>query len=182
MIETILESILHWEAVFLLIGLINGMVLFHYRQRRMMMGAKAAGDYCYTIYFFLMNAHAGAFGAGIAATGSLVQALTPDQWMDRTKYARLTAACFLAVVGIYVTAQKTTDLLPLLAIIAGRFVELSSSAQKIRIGMLCTFPPWVIYNYSHDLYLLVVANVIIGTSLAWAIWKHRPLPVVAPEG
>lgn len=141
------------------------------------MGTKATSDFFYTLYYFSMHATSGGLGAAIAGTGSLIQALTPDKWMKKTKYYRIGGAIILACLAIAVSFHTVTNMLPLLAVIGARFFELSSSPQKIRCGLLLTFPPWIIYNLSHELYLIVGANLIVFASLGWAIYKHRNIKV-----
>ncbi len=163
-------------TILLVLSYLGGLTLYHIKDRRKMLGLKFASDSSGALYYYLMGGNAGAFGAMIAATGSLVQSLTPNHLMKKTQPYRIAAAVMLASLGIYVTAQRTSDLLPLIAVIFARFIELSSNAQKIRIGMVMTFPAWMIYNFNNELYLLFLLNITVLCSAISAIIRHSRQP------
>ena len=160
-------------CIFFFIAFGLSLFQFHIKSRRRMLMTKFIGDSNYATYYFLMGAIPGCLGSLIAGLGGLIQALTPDRLMKKTRYARLSLAIILASIGIYFTAQKTNDMLPLVAVIFGRLAELSRSPQKIRLGLMLTFPPWIIYNISHEFYLPLFANIAVGISMIWAVWRHR---------
>lgn len=179
MSEAIWGHILMWQNLFFAVAFIISMFQFHIRPRRKMLATKFVSDIFYCLYFIFMSAPAGAIGSAIAGTGGMIQALTPDHMMKKTKVYRIAGAIALCCVGIYATADQFTNILPLLAVILARCFELSSSPQTIRYGMILTFPPWIIYNVSNGLYLALVANLVIGISLSWAIWKHHRIKLPA---
>lgn len=181
-LDQLLTQISNPLTLVLLVSYGCGLTLFHIKSRRKMLGVKAASDSLGAIYYFLMGGYAGAFSASIAATGSLVQSLTPNHLMGKTQPYRIVIAMVLAGIGIYVTAQRTTDLLPLLAVVFARFVELSSNTQRIRIGMAMTFPAWMTYNFTNELFLLFLMNVTTFVSLIYAIIRHaRRPPEAVPD-
>ncbi len=153
---------------------------FHFKSRRRMLAVKSTSDYTYATYYFIMGGVSGGLGAAIAATGSLVQALTPDKWMKKTRYLRIGGAIILAMTAIVFSSHKLSDVLPLLAVICARFFEISSSPQRVRWGLWLTFSPWMIYNALHGLYLILFANVAVFFSLSWAIYKHHRIKII-PE-
>lgn len=179
-LEQLIEQLSQPISVFFFVAYALSLCMFHIKRRRRMLGTKFISDANYATYYFLMGATPGALGAIIAGTGGLIQALTPDRLMTKTRFYRLSAAIILACTGIYFTAQKTDDILPLLAVILGRLAEMSKTPQRIRIGMCLTFPPWVIYNINHEFYLLLFANLTVLLSLVWAVWKHHRIKII-PE-
>ena len=169
-----------WQNLLFVFAYSLSLIQYHLRSRRRMLATKSTSDYTYAVYYFTMHGISGGIGAAIAATGSMVQALTPDRWMKRTKYYRVGGAIALAGLGIAFSSHKLSDVLPLLAVIAARFFEISSSPQKVRYGLWLTFTPWMIYNGMHGLYLMLFANCSVFISLTWAIFKHRRIKLV-PE-
>lgn len=174
------EQISQPFSIFFFMAYGLSLFMFHVKKRRKLLFIKFVSDLNYIVYYFLIGGISGALGASIAGVGGLVQILTPDHMMQKTKKYRIAAAIFLACIGLHFTMQKTSDMLPLLAVIMARLAEISSSAQRIRIGMLITFTPWMVYNLSHEFYLLLFANITVFISLAHAIWHHHRLRII-PE-
>lgn len=141
--------------------------------RRRMMATKFVGDFLNGIYIVMMGALSGGLAAFIAATGSLIQALTPDHKLDATRNLRIGLALLLSIIATIVSVRNAGDVLPILAVIFCRFTELQKSSQRIRFGYFLSVFPWGYYNYTHELYWLVLYNILIGTSLLIAIIRHR---------
>lgn len=173
MSEAFWSHVLMWQNLLFALAFIISLFQFHIRPRRKMLATKFVSDMFYCSYYLLMGATAGAMGSAIAGTGGMIQALTPDHMMKKTKVYRIAGAIALSCMGIYATADQFTNILPLLAVILARCFELSSSPQRIRYGMILTFPPWIIYNVINGLYLILFANLVVGISLSWAIWKNH---------
>lgn len=169
------EQILNPYSIFFFVAYALSLVMFHMKARRRILATKFVSDSNYAAYYYLMGGLPGALGAIIAGVGGLVQAVTPDKHFQKTRYLRLAVAVLLSALAIHFAAAKSTDLLPLFAIILGRLAEMSSTPQKVRIRMALTFPPWMIYNISHEYYLLIFANTTVLLSLFWAIWKHHSI-------
>ncbi len=176
----LIEQLSHPVAIFFIIAYGLSLFQFHVKSRRRMLATKFTSDANYSTYYFLMGATPGALGALIAGLGGLVQALTPDRLMAKTKYYRLGIAIALALLAIHFSAAKANDMLPLLAIILGRLAEMAKTPQRIRVGMCLTFPPWIAYNWNHEFYLLLFANLTVLASLFWAVWKHHRIKLM-PE-
>lgn len=136
------------------------------------MTLKFISDTNYGFYYISMGAVSGMLGAFIAGLGGLIQALTPDHLMVKTKYYRLALAVILAFISIYFGAHNFKEMLPLIGIISGRLAEMARTTQRVRIGMCLTFPLWMIYNLTHGFYLLFFANLTALFSLVWAIWQN----------
>ncbi len=178
--DNFFQHIFIWQNIFFAAAFGLSLFQFHFKSRRRMLATKAASDYTYALYYFLMSGVSGGLGATIAATGSMVQALTPDRWMKKTRYYRIGGAIFLAALAIAFSSHKVSDILPLCAVIFARFFEISSSPQKVRFGMWLTFAPWMTYNAMHGFYLLLFANISVFVSLTWAIYKHHRIKII-PE-
>lgn len=148
---------------------VGGFFIYHVRRRRRMLLAKAGVDALYGVYFLMMGAHAGVYGIALAVTGGLVQVVTPDRFMRRTLLYRNIIAVILAAGGIYFVVERTSDVLPLIAVVAARFVELQSDPQRIRIGMMCGLLLWAMYSFDNGLYLMLAGYMSVMVSLLWAI-------------
>lgn len=177
--EQLTEQLSNSYVIFFLIAYGLSLFMYHMKNRRRLLGTKFVSDSNFAIYYYLLGGLSGALGAIIAGLGGLIQALTPDRYMAKTKYFRLCLAIVLSSISIHFAAAKSSDMLPLLAIIFGRLAEMSSTPQRVRIGMAITFPPWIIYNFTHEFYLLLFANLTALCSLFWAIWKHRRIRYIA---
>ena len=169
------EQVANPFSIFFFVAYGLSLIMFHMKARRKILATKFISDANYATYYYLMGGLPGAIGAMIAGLGGLVQAVTPDKHFQSTRYWRLGVAVVLSLIAIYFSAAKSTDLLPLFAIIVGRLAEMSSTPQKVRMRMALTFPPWMIYNIYHEYYLLIFANTTVLLSLAWAIWKHHSI-------
>ncbi len=174
-LEQLSRQVSNPYSLFFFLAFALSLFMFHMKARRKILATKFLSDANYATYYFLIGGLPGAMGAMIAGLGGLVQAITPDKHFQRTRYWRLGVAVILSLIAIYFSAAKSTDLLPLFAIIIGRLAEMSSTPQKVRLRMALTFPPWMVYNILHGYYLLVFANATVLFSLFWAIWKHHSI-------
>ncbi|MGB4101933.1 MAG: YgjV family protein [Alphaproteobacteria bacterium] len=155
------------------LALISGLFVYHIKQRRRMLAGKAVMDVCYGIHFWMMQAPAGAYGIMIAVFGGLVQIVTPDHLMRRTMLYRNIVAALLALLGVFLAVQHSTDLLPLIAASTARFVETHSQPQRIRAGMALTLLLWIAYAAYNNLILMVIASVTLLLSTLLALYRHR---------
>lgn len=150
-----------------------GIVGPHFYGRRKMMAFKFGGDSLAGLYMLLMGAHAGACGAGIAATGAFIQSITPNHYLKKTVWPRIAFAIFLSIAAILVIYQRPSDIIPIAMVIICRFGELQSKAQRIRIVYFFTGFPWLAYHYINDLYLPIITTTIGIVSLLISIIKHH---------
>ena len=178
--EQLKDQLSHPVAIFFCIAYILSLFMYHIKARRKLLATKFISDSNYATYYFLMGATPGALGALIAGSGGLLQALTPDKYMAKTKFYRLGFAIFLSLVSIHFSTAKTNDMLPLFGVIFGRLAEMAKTTQRIRVGMALTFPLWMVYNVNHHFYLLLFANISSLASLTWAVFKHHRIKLV-PE-
>ncbi len=144
-----------------------------------MMATKFFGDALYGVYMMIMGGLSGGLASFIAASGSLIQASTPDHKLESTKKLRIGLALLLSVIAVAISVRHVSDMLPILAVVFCRFTELQKSSQRIRWGYFLSVFPWLYYNYTNELYWLMLYNILIGTSLLIAIIRHRK--PVTPE-
>ncbi len=147
--------------------------------RRRMMATKFGGDFLNGVYITVMGGLSGGLAAFIAATGSLIQAATPDYRLDQTRNLRIGGALLLSALAIVVSVRGVSDLLPIAAVVFCRFTELQKDPQRVRFGYFLSVFPWGYYNYANGLLWLVLYNILIGVSLMIAIIRHRK--PVTPE-
>lgn len=176
-----LEKLLQQVAVLLaqpaaipfVLAFAGGFFAFHIRDRRRMLAFKALVDGLYAIHFIMMSAYAGAFGCLIAVCGLMMQVLTPDRLMQRTLFYRNIVAACLAVLGAFIIAQHSADLLPMFGCAIARFVEIQRDPQRIRLGMAGVLLLWMAYAWEKELYLMLVAHITVWISLLLAYRKHK---------
>lgn len=167
------ESILHPYSLLFLASFCLGVIGPHFHGRRKMMAFKFGADSLGSIYYFLLGAQAGGYGAMIASTGALVQALTPQRHLKKTVWLRMSVAVILSIVCIFLSYNKPSDLLPILMVIICRFGELQSKSQNIRIIYLVTGLPWMAYHIINGLYLPFFVTLLNCSSLLASILKHH---------
>lgn len=138
-----------------------------------MMAFKFGADSLGSIYYFLLGAQAGGYGSMIAATGALVQTLTPQSHLKKTVWLRMGVAIVLSIVCMVLSYSKPSDLLPILMVIICRFGELQSKSQNIRIIYLVTGLPWMAYHIINGLYLPFFVTLLNCSSLLASILKHH---------
>jgi len=168
-----LDTLLHPYSLILLASFAMGIIGPHFYGRRKMMAFKFGGDSLAGLYLFLMGGTAGACGAGIAATGALIQSLTPNTVLKKTVWPRMAFAIFLSIAAIFLIYHRPSDIIPIAMVIICRFGELQSKAQRIRIVYFFTGFPWLAYHYINDLYLPIITTSIGILSLLISIIKHH---------
>lgn len=176
-----LETLLTPYSLIYLVAFIFVTISPHSRSRRRMMGYKSIGDGTASLYFALMGANSGACAALIPAIGSFIQAITPDNHLEKTKRRRLFGAIILAAISIVFVYKSPVDLLPIGSVIMCRFGELSKKAQTIRTVYWIGAFPWIAYHFEKGLYLPMIATTILSFSLLLSIIRHRhPSPKPTP--
>jgi hypothetical protein len=168
-----LESLLHPATILFIIGFVFGSISPQLRHRQKMMFCKFMGDGFIALYLFTLGGLSGGCGAAIAATGALIQALTPHKYLKQTIWLRMGIALILSVTSIYLVYKTPIDLLPITMVILCRFAELQNQAQRIRIVYFATCFPWMTYHYLNDFYLPLIACIIGTVSLLVAIIRHH---------
>ena len=167
------ESLLHPSTILFVIGFTAGLASPQFKNRRKMMLAKFFGDGFMALYLFSLGGLSGACGAGIAAMGGLIQALTPHHYLKKTRLPRVIAAVILSIACIYFVYRTPLDLLPICMTVICRFGELQSKAQRIRYTYWLTSFPWMIYHFLNHFYLPLFACMIGSTSILISIIRHH---------
>ncbi len=175
------ESIFNLTSFIFLASFLFGIASPQFRNRRQMMFFKFLGDAFGGVYLFAVDGTSGACAALIAATGALIQALTPFKHLNKTKIPRIVGAIILSIASIYFVYKTPTDLLPLSMVIICRFAELQKSAQRIRFAYWITCIPWMIYHFLNGFYLPLFATIILFISLFWSLWRHHRRMQIKPE-
>ncbi len=133
------------------------------------------------LYLLALGGTSGACGAMIAATGGLIQSLTPHQHLKKTKWPRVGAAVILSITCIYFVYRTPLDLLPIGMTVICRFGELQQKAQRIRYTYWITSFPWMAYHFLNGFTLPLFACMIGSTSILISIIRHhRPLKEEIP--
>jgi hypothetical protein len=143
------------------------------KTRRRMMGTKLGADVLYGVYLTAIGGLSGGLASFIASCGSLTQVLTPEHKLASTLRLRILLAVMLSLAAILVSVRTLGDLLPILAVVFCRFVEIQKDPQRIRYGFFLSAFPWMIYNYSNGFYWPMLYNIVIASSLMIAIIRHR---------
>lgn len=172
-----LEHILQPENILLAAAITFAFLSPQQSVRRRMMGFKVSGDVLFGIYFIIMNGVSGGLACFIAACGSFIQLMTPEHKLDQTIRIRILLAIMLSVAAAVVSVENVNDLLPILAIIYCRFVEVQKNPQNIRLGFFFSIFPWAAYNIENGFYGALLCNIIILTSLTIALIRHRDLKI-----
>ena len=168
-----LDNIFEPITLLFLIGFLFGVASPQLRNRRKMMFCKFTGDGLLGVYLWMMGGQSGACGAFIAATGALIQALTPHKYLKQTRWPRIIAAIILSCASIYFVYQTLLDFLPISAVILCRFGELQSQSQRIRFVYWITSFEWMTYHYINGFYLPLVACIIGSMSILISIIRHH---------
>lgn len=169
----IVESLLHPATILFIIAFFANLTSPQFRHRRKMMFAKFFGDGFMSLYLLSLGGLSGACGAGIAALGGLIQALTPHHYLKQTRLPRVIAAVLLSIACIYFVYRHPLDLLPICMTVICRFGELQSKAQRIRYTYWLTSFPWMIYHFMNGFYLPLFACMIGSTSILISIIRHH---------
>lgn len=167
------SELFHPINLLLAVSITIAMISVQQRQRRRMMKFKFCADSLYGIYLTSLGGLAGGLASFIAATGAFVQTITPDDRLDDTIKLRVGIAVVLSILAVLVSVEKVNDLLPILAVIYCRFVELQKDAQKVRVCFVLSAFPWMSYNYINEFYWLALYNIVLVISLIIAIIRHR---------
>lgn len=174
----ILDSILHPYSLIFLTAFVAGIISPQFHNRRKMMAAKTVGDGLTGLYLYLMGGLSGAAGAGIAAIGALIQALTPHHYLRQSAIPRVIFASILSAACIYFSYRTPLDILPILMTIICRFGELQSRAQRIRLVYWVTSFPWMAYHLMNGFYLPLAACIALNISLIHSMYRHRHAPIL----
>lgn len=168
-----LESLFHPASILLLIGFICGLASPQFQNRHKMMFCKFLADGFTGTYLITMGGMSGGCAALIAATGALIQSLTPHKYLRKTIWLRMFIALILSAASIHFVYKQPLDLLPILMVIACRFGELQPEAQRIKIVYFVTSIPWMIYYFMNDFYLPLIVCIIGSISLLVGILRHH---------
>jgi len=160
-------------TILFVIGFTFGLLSPQFRNRRKMMFAKFLGDGFMGLYLLALGGLSGACGAMIAATGGLIQSLTPHHYLKQTRIPRVGAAIILSITCIYFVYRTPLDLLPIGMTVICRFGELQSKAQHIRYVYWITSFPWMIYHFMNGFYLPLIACIIGSSSILVSIIRHH---------
>ena len=168
-----LSSLFEPVNLILAVAITLGLFSMQQEKRRHMMGLKLCADIFYGMYLIILGGLSGGLSSLIATTGALVQTLTPDEKLEKTAKLRIFLAVVLSIVAAVASVRSLDDVLPIVAVVYCRFVELQRKAQKIRIGFLFSIIPWLYYNYSNGFHWLVLYNVVFAIMLVVAIIRHK---------
>ncbi|MEK7802236.1 MAG: YgjV family protein [Pseudomonadota bacterium] len=177
--DSIIAPLLSPYALIFLVSFLLGLAGPQFRNRRKMMGMKFAGDFSAAIYLYLMGGISGACAGMIAATGALIQALTPAKYLKKTIWPRVILAVILSFASVYFSYKTLLDILPISMVVICRFGELQSRAQHIRFVYWATCFPWMVYHYMNGFYLPLIACIFLCGSLLLSIIRHRNSPILA---
>ncbi|MCB1558221.1 MAG: YgjV family protein [Alphaproteobacteria bacterium] len=155
------------------LGFVIVLASTQFKSRRKMMFTKFLGDHVNALYTFMMGGMSGALGGVIAGLGALIQALTPDEYLKKTLWPRIILATILAVVSLYFFYEKPVDLLPMIAIVFCRFMELHHDAEKIRWAFFWAGGLWVSYFIIEHIPLMALTSGLMSAMLLVAILRHR---------
>jgi hypothetical protein len=150
-----------------------GFMHFHAPTRQKMMIMKVFACLFAVIYFWGVGAHTAVYAAIISGLGGLIQALFADHHLERTRLLRASAAIFLAVMAICLSASSTLEALPLIATICSRLCEVQACKQRIRMGYIISQSLWITYAISSGLIILYIAENLNMLSNLFAIWRHE---------
>lgn len=150
--------------------------------RRMLMIFRVISTALFIIYMMAIGANAGMVACSIALIGTLIQAACPDRYLAKTLKLRIGFAIALCVAAVFSMARSSSDLLPLLAVINARMVEVQASLQRIRMGLFLSQLCWLGYNTINGHTLLFCGDLIGITINLTAIYqfemrRRRALPV-----
>lgn len=174
-----------WSYILFAVAYLAGLSQYLIRGRRRMMVVRTCSSGLWVLYLYLLGGYAGAAASVIATIGCFIQAVVPDHLLEKTKVPRIAVAVTLAGAAALACARSAGDLLPLTAVILGRFFEVQASQQRIRMCMLLCQFLWVAYHWNQGYIMLYLAeNIAILVNL-YAIWNHErrqqePVPVAAP--
>jgi uncharacterized ion transporter superfamily protein YfcC len=168
-----LESLLHPASILLVIGFICGLASPQFQNRHKMMFCKFLADGFTGLYLITLGGISGGCAALIAATGALIQSLTPHKHLRKTIWLRMIVALVLSAASIYFVYQHPLDLLPITMVIACRFGELQPEAKRIKMVYFLTSFPWMIYYFMNAFYLPLFVCIIGSMSLLVGIIRHQ---------
>lgn len=154
-------------------GLMLALSCTQIKDRREMMFVKFMSDYTNAAYTFMMGGLAGALGGLIAGTGGLVQSLTPDKHLQKTLWPRIIGACILSAASIYFSYKNPIDILPMVAIIGCRFMELHHDAEKIRMAYFVAGGLWITYFIVEHIPMMAFTSGLMSAMLLLGIIRHR---------
>jgi hypothetical protein len=167
-----------------LIAYTTGVSQYVIQGRRQMMTVRTASGVLFTGYMILMQARTGIIACIIGTLGTFIQAVCPDRMLEKTRTHRIIISIVLALAAVLLVARSPADILPLIALVNSRFVEMQSSQQRIRVGLMFSQICWVGYHMSQGLWLLlcgeIVAILINSSAILWhehQLKKPVPVPV-----
>jgi hypothetical protein len=169
-----LNDLLDPSSFVYVLGLILAMICTQIKHRRKMMLIKFLADYTNAYYMFLMGGLAGALSGFIAGTGGLVQAATPDKHLKKTIWPRIIGALSLSAISIYLSYHSPIDLLPMIAVVGCRLMELHHNPERIRLAYFLSGFLWIAYFLVSGIYLMVVTSAIMNVMFLLGLIRHRP--------
>ena len=168
-----MTDLFHPITAVLAVSIALAFISVQMKSRRRMMGTKLGADVLYGVYLTAIGGLSGGLASLIAACGSLTQVLTPEHKLASTLRLRILMAVMLSMVAILVSVRSLGDLLPIMAVVFCRFVEVQKDPQRIRYGFFLSAFPWLYYNFSNGFYWPMAYNIVIASSLLIAIIRHR---------
>lgn len=146
---------------------------FQMKSRRKMLSIKFSSDVLTSIYYMLIGGFSGGAGAAIAAIGGFVQVVTPDDKLAQTLRYRIVIAVILSVLGGWLLAKDVSDILPFMAVVGSRFIELSHSTFFIRIGFMGAAVLWVAYNYVNGFDVALLLALLTMVFMGVGFFRHE---------
>ncbi|MDD3019613.1 MAG: YgjV family protein [Alphaproteobacteria bacterium] len=170
----LLNELLDPNTVIYVLGLILALTSTQTKRRRKMMTIKFLAECFNSTYMILMGGLSGGLAGFIAAAGALTQALTPDRYFKKTVVPRIIGATILSAISLYISYKNPIDLLPITAVVACRYAELSSNTERIRLAYYLSGFPWILYLYLNGIYLMLATAVLMNIMLLIGLIRHYP--------
>lgn len=122
--------------------------------------------------FWGLSGEMTAMGITLAAmTGTLVQLLTPDRWLQKTYWFRFVFTLALAAGVFAFTYEGIIDALPLLGFSIARFAETLSRPQLIRGGYQFSGAMWLGFAALTGNFAGIVSNAVILAAQSYALLR-----------
>lgn len=126
-------------------------------------------------YLYINDAQTGFVLCLIAASSSAFQLIFPMHKENKNNQViRNGMAVACSIMAVLLLYSGPSDLLICSSIIFVRLAEAQLSSQSIRVSVAYSSTAWALYSLDHQLYFMLVAEVILMVSASYAVFKNYP--------